>query len=121
MTSKATCAMAAALIGALCWSCADRPARRELLTIRQAVHVGMPKSDVVDLVKRVRRDALRGGGDPARELVLFEGGSSVDWVLRISFCEQSVVAVRIHTQDSPGEHPRGAPPDEKRAGVGQCG
>jgi hypothetical protein len=121
MTNRATCVMAAGLIGALCWSCAERPARRELLTIRQAVHVGMRTTDVLDLVKRVRKDALVGGGDPARELVLFEGGSSVDWILRISFCQQSVVAVRIHSQDSPLEHPKGAPPDEKRAEVDQCG
>jgi hypothetical protein len=44
-------------------------------------------------------------------LTVVEGGSSVDWVLCISVHHDRVAAVRIGTQDSIFESPRGAPPD----------
>ena len=106
--------------GILSGACAERPGRAELLAMRNAIHVGMPKGDVLQIVQTIGKHARVGGGEHADAVVAYEGGSSVDWVLRVSFCGPKVVAVQIHTQDSHLEHPRQAPPDEESSDRAEC-
>ncbi len=82
-----------------------------------ALHRGMHSTDTTLALSSdrcrglARSDGVTRSGSfvQMRSPIVFGAGN---WILRIEFENDVVVAVRYHTADSVGDHPPGAPPDD---------
>lgn len=92
-----------------------RLAHEEMLSLRSSIREGMTPEEVEALLKAANPQRLRYGGAYGSVVTVgqsvAEGVPAKEWVLWVSLRQGRAAAVRIRTEDSSKERPRGAPED----------